>query len=140
MAEFVNAAEQTVTNGSNILYTGDVVKGTKCIQHRAGSGIVTLRGITNQCSARYLVIFGGNIALPTGDTVGTISVALTINGEQVGSSVMSVTPAAVNEYFNVSTSAYIDVPQGCCTSIAIQNISSGSILVNSANLIVTRVA
>lgn len=138
MAEFTSSAVQTVTAGNNILFTETPVSGTKCITHRSGSGIVTLRGITNQCKARYKVTFSGNVAAVT--TAVAISLALSIAGEPLPAATMTVTPAAVGEYFNVFTSAFIDVPQGCCSSVSVENISTQSVTVQGANLLVERVA
>ena len=102
MAEYTAAAAQTVANGNNVLFTATPVCATRCIVHREGSGIVTLRGITNgQCRARFRVNFGGNIAIPTGGTAGAISVALAIAGEVLPASTAIVTPAAAAQYQNV---------------------------------------
>ncbi len=138
MAEFTNISEQTVTSGSNVLFSATPVCSGKCIVHRTGSGLVTLRGLTNQANARFLIMFGGNIAAVT--TAGAISLGITINGEVVGSSSMISTPSAVSEYNNVSSSIYVTVPQGCCVTIGVENSSNQSVLVENANLIVTRVA
>ena len=73
MAEFTNVAAQTVAANGNVVFSNTAVKGSNCIQHREGSGIITLRGLTNQCKARFFVDFSGNIAIPTGGTVGAIS-------------------------------------------------------------------
>jgi len=108
--------------------------------HREGSGIVILRACTNQCRARFKVSFGANIAVPTGETVGPISLALAINGESVPTSSMIETPAAVEEFSNVYSSLFIDVPNGCCTQISVENISTIPVTVQNANLIVERVA
>ena len=70
MAEFTNVAAQTVAANGNVVFSNTAVKGSNCIQHREGSGIITLRGLTNQCKARFFVDFSGNIAIPTGGTVG----------------------------------------------------------------------
>jgi cysteine synthase len=86
------------------------------------------------------VTFGGNIAVPTGGTVEAISVALALNGEALGSSTMIVTPAAVEEYFNVFGAMFVDVPKDCCLTASIQNTSTQAILVQNANLIIERVA
>lgn len=81
MAEYSYAALQTVEAGQNVLFNETPVAPSRCIAHRDGSGIVTLRGLTNcQCRARFRVSFGANIAIPTGGTVGAISVALAIAG------------------------------------------------------------
>lgn len=99
MAEYTAAAAQTVANGNNVLFTATPVCATRCIVHREGSGIVTLRGITNgQCRARFRVNFGGNIAIPTGGTAGAISIALAIAGEALPASTAIVTPAAAAQY------------------------------------------
>ena len=99
--EIIANAAQTVPANQNVLFTNTVTCGNCSIVHRDGSGLITLRGITNQCRARYKVTFGGNIAIPTGGTVESISLALSINGEAIPSTTMIVTPAAVEEYFNV---------------------------------------
>ena len=138
MAEYTNASTALVAAGQNLPLTEKPICGSPCIVHR--EGIVTLRGLTNQCRARYFVDFAGNIAIPTGGTVEAISVALTINGETLNSAVAIVTPAAVENYFNVSVSAFVDVPRGCCVTVALKNISAQAIDVANANLIVTRQA
>ena len=102
--------------------------------------MVTLRGLTNQCNARFLVSFSGNIAIPTGGTVEEISLAIAIEGEPLQSTRMRVTPAAVDQYGNISAQAYVDVPRGCCATVAVENTSGQSINVQNANLIVTREA
>ena len=142
MAEYTAIAEQTVAANQNILLTETPVCGNApCIVHREGSGLVTLRGITKgQCRARFKVTFGGNIAIPTGGTVEAISVAIAINGEAVNSTTMIVTPAAVEEYFNVFGVIFIDIPINCCSQISVKNTSTQSILVQNANVIVERVA
>ena len=109
MAEYVAVASQEVAANENVVFTNTAVKGSNCIQHREGSGIVTLRGITNQCRARYFVDFSANIAVPTGGTAGEISLAIAISGEPVLSSRMISTPAAVAQFNNVSTGIYVVV-------------------------------
>lgn len=139
--EITANAIQLVEQGQNILFTETAVKSCKpCVKHREGAGVVTLRGLTNQCNARFLVNFSGNIAIPTGGAVGEISLAIAIEGEPLQSTRMRVTPAAVDQYFNVSSQAYVDVPRGCCASVAVENTSGQAINVQNANLIVTREA
>jgi len=110
MAEFTGIALQTVDAGQNVVLTETPVCGSNCIQHREGSGIVKLRGLTNNCKARFLL----------------------------QSTRMIVTPAAVENFFNVSAQAYIDVPRGCCATVAVENTSTQSIQVQNANLIAVR--
>lgn len=114
MAEFTGIAIQTVAQGEDVAFTETPVCATKCIVHRQGSGIVKLRGLTNQCRARFLVSYSGNIQIPTGGTVEAISLAIAIDGEPLQSTRMIVTPAAVENFFNVSAQAYVDVPRGFC--------------------------
>ena len=138
--ELIANAVQTVESNQNVLFTDTVVCGSASMIHRAGSGLVTLRGITSQCRARFKVSFGGNIAIPTGGTVAPISIAIAIDGEPVAATTMIITPAAVEEYSNVFSSVFIDVPRTCCETVSVQNVSGAAILVQNANLIVERVA
>ena len=138
--EIIANALQTVEINQNVLFTDDVACGNCSIIHRDGSGLVTLRGVTNQCRARFKVTFGGNIALPTGGTVGPISLAITLDGEPIPSTTMTVTPAAVEQFNNVFSAIFVDVPRGCCLTIGVRNISTGAVDVQNANLIVERVA
>ena len=140
MAEYLAVSAQEVAVNENVIFTNTAVQGNNCIKHREGSGIVTLRGITNQCRARYFVDFSANIAVPTGGTAGAISLAIAISGEPVLSSQMISAPAAVGQYNNVSSGIYVDVPAGCCANIAVKNTSAQSINVANANLVVTREA
>lgn len=140
MAEFTGIALQSVLTNQNVLFTETPVCSNNCnIIHREGSGIVTLKGNTNQCRALYKVSFGGNIAVPTGGTAGAISVAIALEGEALASATATVTPAAVEEFFNVYTSVFVAVPKGCCVTVAVENISTQTISVQNANLIVERV-
>ena len=138
--EIIANAIQTVNSGSNVQFTETPVPGNCSILHREGSGMTTLRGLTRQCRARYRIFFNGNIAIPTGGTPGAISLAIAVNGESVGSATMIATPAAVNEYFNISSSIYVDVPAGCCSQVSIQNNGLVPLNIQNTNLIVERVA
>ena len=136
--EITAIALQTVEAGQDVAFTETAVSGTNCIVHRQGSGIIKLRGITNQCRARYLVGYSGNIQIPTGGTVDAISLAIAVDGEPLLSTRMIVTPAAVQNLFNVSAQAYVDVDRGCCSTVAVQNTSTQAIEVQNSNLIATR--
>ena len=138
MAEFVNVPIQLVDEDENVTFNATAVRGCKCIDHREGSGIVTLRGLTDCCFARYRVSFGGNIAVPTGGTVGPIELAISVRGEPLGSATAIVTPAAVEEYNNVYMSVLVDVPRGCCVDVGVENTSDQPINVQNANLIIDK--
>ena len=85
--------------------------------------------------------FGGNISIPTGGTVGPISIAISLDGEALGSATATVTPAAVENFFNVFTAVFVEVPRGCCVTVGIKNVSTPAqtIEVENANIIVERV-
>ncbi len=141
MAEYTAIALQEVEAGQNIIFTETPVRCNRgYVLHRDGSGIFTLRGITNQCTARYKVSFGANIAVPADGTVGEISVAIALEGEPLASATAIVRPAAVEEFFNVFTAVFVEVPRGCCLTVAVENTSEDAINVQNANLIVERVA
>lgn len=140
MAEYTAVQLQTVEDGANVLFFETPIgNGRNNVTHRQGSGVFRLRGITNQCKARYRVSFGGNIAIPAGGTVGEISIALAIDGEALASATAIVTPAAVEDFFNVFVSVFVEVPRGCCLTVAVENTSDQAIDVQNANLIIERV-
>lgn len=138
--EIIANALQTVPANQNVYFTDTITCGSMSISHRDDSGLVVLRGNTNQCRARFKVSFGGNIGLPADGTVGPISLAIAIDGEAVRATTMTVTPAAVEEFFNVFSAVFIDVPRGCCVTVSVRNISEVPVDVVNANLIVERVA
>ena len=138
--EITANALQTVAPNGVVVFTSTAVSGNPSTLHREGSGLVSLRGLTNQCRARFYVSFGANIALPADGTVGPISLAIAVNGEPIGTSTMRATPAAVEEFHNVSSSLFIDVAQGCCAQISVENVTTDDVDVQNANLIVVRVA
>lgn len=141
MPELTNANVQTVAAGQNVLFTEMPIRCSRgFVMHREGSGNVTLRGVTNQCRARYRVSFGANIAVPTDATTGPISVAIAIDGEPMNSATATVTPAAADNYFNVYVSVFIEVPRGCCMTVSVENISTQAINVANPNMIVERTA
>lgn len=140
MAEFSNSSIALVPAGQNVPLTETAVNSKPCIVHRAGAGLVTLRGLTNQCRALYKISYGGNIAIPTGGTVGAITAALAVNGEALNSATATVTPAAVENYFNVYVSAQVSVPKGCCVTVAMKNTSAQAVNFANSNLTVERIA
>lgn len=140
MAEYTNSGIVTVAAGQNVPLTETAVAGKGCIVHREGAGIVTLRGITNQCKARYKVSFGANIAIPAGGTVEAITAALAINGEPLTSATATITPAAAGNFFNIFVAAFIEVPRGCCVTVAAENTSTQAILFDNSNFIAERVS
>ena len=131
---------QTVNENQNVLFTDTVICGSCSMMHRDGSGLITVKGITDQCRARFKVTFGGNIAIPADGTVEAISLAISLDGEAIGTTTMIVTPAAVEEFWNVFSAIFIEIPRGCCASVGVRNISTQPIDVQNANLIVERVA
>ena len=141
-AEYSMSALQTITADNNILFTnGNRACNRGYITHRTDSGIFRLKGATNGSKAIYRVSFTGNIAISTGGTVGAISIALQEDGETVNNAVATVTPAAVENFFNVSVDTFITIPCSCCVTVSVKNISTDtSIDVQNANIIFSRVA
>lgn len=142
-----NAAQTVAANGSVIFTESPVPCGCGRIYHRDESGIFRLASpsVIGNCRTRsccgkmpfadYLVSFSGNIAIPTGGTVEAISIALAIDGEIDPSSTMIFTPAAVEDFGNVSTQIVISVPWICrCASTSVRNTSTQAITVQNANI------
>lgn len=152
--EFTNNPVQVVQPNQPVLLNTSIGCNKGYVFHRNGSGIVTLRGVTNNCFARYQVTFNGNIAIPNGGTVAPISVALALDGEPILTSKAIFTPAAAadatdtdNNYGNVTSTAIITVPKGCCPIVSVENTSeiptggtAPAINVKNANLTVERIA
>lgn len=147
MAEYLANAVQEVSLNSPAVFTASIPCRKGYIYHEDETGIFILRGITNQCFATYQVTFNGNIAIPTGGTVTPIAVALTVNGEPRVTSRAIITPAAVEEYGNVTSTAIIRVPRGCCFSLSVEAVPASTettpapvIELQNANLVISRVA
>lgn len=138
--EIIANALQTVNANQNVYFTDTVICGNAGITHRDDSGLVTIRGLTNQCRARYKVSFGGNIAIPAGGTPGPISLAIAVDGEPIRSTTMIETPTAAEAFSNVFSAIFISVPRGCCMTVSVENTSTVPVDVQNANLIVERVA
>lgn len=140
MAKFTAIALQEVASGQNVQFTDDAISGGAGIIHRQGAGLVTLRGLTNQRRARYRVSFTGNVQIPEGGAVAPISIALSINGEPLTGTQAIVTPAAAEQLWQVVLLGHIDVPRGCCLSVAVRNAGGYPIEVQDSSLIVERIA
>lgn len=151
MAEFTYNPIQLVQPNQPIILNTSIACNRGYVLHRNESGIVTLRGIVNNpnaCFARYQVTFNGNIAVPDGTTASPISVAIALDGEPILTSRAIVTPAAADNYFNVTSTAIITVPRCCCFNVSVENTSeqaspttpASAINVQNANLTVTRIA
>lgn len=91
--------------------------------HQNGTGIFVLRGITNNCFARYEVEFTGNISIPDSGELTSIATAIVVSGEERIGSRAIYTPAAVDEYGNVTSRAVIDVPRGCCFTVSVEYVN-----------------
>lgn len=139
MAEYSNVATQTVAENQNVLFTSATSPCNKgFVIHRDGSGQFTIRACTQNCRAKYRVDFYGNLAIPTGGTAGAISVAIAVNGEPDLSTQAIVTPAATEEFFNVSMGTDLWIPKGCCVQVSVKNTSDQPIDVANANITINR--
>lgn len=124
MAEYLTRdATETVALNSAVPFVDSIPCRKGYIYHSSGSGIFVLRGITNNCFARYSVEFTGNIAIPEGGAVTPIATAIVVSGESREGSRSISTPAAVDEYGNVTSRATIDVPRGCCFTVAVEYVN-----------------
>ena len=147
MSEYLNNDIQLIQPGAPIPLRTSIGCPNGYVYHRPESGILILRGKTSNCFARYSVEFTGNIAIPTGGAVGAIAIALAVDGEPIPTSRAIVTPAAVDEYFNVTSTAIITVPRGCCVNVSVENVSEATgttpapaINVQNSNLSISRIA
>lgn len=149
MAEFLANAVQNISLNQPAIFTASIPCNRGFVYHEDETGNFILRGCTPNCFARYQVTFNGNIAIPTGGAVTPIAVALTVNGEPRLTSRAIYTPAAVDTYGNVTSTAIITVPKGCCFNLAVRYVAADEdpattptpvIEMQNANLVISRVA
>lgn len=150
MAEYLANAEQLVSLNAPLLFTASIPCTKGYIYHEDETGIFILRGCTNNCFARYQVTFNGNIAIPEGGAVSPIAVSLTVNGEPRLTSRAIFTPTAAEDYGNVTSTAIITVPRGCCFTVSVRYVDATvddtateptpTIEVQNANIVIDRIA
>ena len=131
---------QTVEANEAVAYTTALSSGSQSILWRAGSAIITLRGIGPQLRSRFRITYHANVALSSGAEVAPIEVAIRVSGEALAPSRAVSTPAAVSEFNNVSATTLIDVPAGCCVQVSLANIGTSSTDFENVDVIVERVA
>lgn len=147
--EFLWNDVQDVSLNAPVLFRASIPCTKGYVYHEDETGNFILRGkVNNQCNAyaHYQVTFNGNISIPTGGTVAPIALALTVNGEPRLTSRAIFTPSAVEEYGNVTSTAIIKVPKGCCFSLGIDSVPASTtetpvqtIEVQNANLTIARI-
>ena len=149
-AEYLANAVQEVSLNAPINFTASIPCTKGYVYHEDETGIFILRGVTNQCFATYRVTYNGNIALPLEATeVVPIAIALTLNGEPRPTSRAIFTTAAVDEYGNVTSTAIVKVPRGCCFPLSVESVPATAdptvtpapiIEVQNSNLVIDRIA
>ena len=150
MAEYVANAVQNVALNNAITLDASIPCNKGYVLHEDGTGNFYLRGCTPNCFARYQVIFNGNIAIPTGGEVTPIAIAISVDGETRQVSTADYTPAAVDTYGNVTSTAIVTVPRGNSRTVSVRYVDATvddaattptpSIEVKNANLVITRIA
>ena len=150
MAEYLANVVQNVALNGPILFTASIPCTKGYVYHEDETGIFILRGCTNNCFARYQVTYNGNIAVPEDGELTPIAVAITVNGEPRLTSRAIFTPQATDEYGNVTSTAIITVPKGCCFTVSVRYIDATTddpateptplIEVQNSNLVINRIA
>lgn len=150
MAEYLGIAQQSVALNAPVIFTASIPCSSGCIYHEDETGIFTLRGKTNNCFARYQLTYNGNISVPETGELTPIGIAIAVNGEARPSSLAVFTPQAVDELGNVTSTAIVTVPCGCCFSASVRYVDAttadpaveptGVINVSNSNLVITRIA
>lgn len=149
MAEYLANAVQLISLNQPAIFTASIPCPRGNVYHEDETGIFILRGNTQNCFARYQVTFNGNVAIPTGGAVTPIAVALAVNGEPRQTSRAIFTPAAVDTYGNVTSTAIVTVPRGCCFTLSLRYVAADEdpattptpvIQLQNANLTIARIA
>lgn len=153
MAEYLANAIQNVGLNNPIIFTASIPCTKGYVYHEDETGIFILRGIVNNpssCFARYQVTLNANVAIPTGGDLTAVALALIVNGEQRPTSKSIFTPQAVDEFGNLTSTAIITIPKGCCFTVAAEYVDATTddpatdptaiIEVQNANLVISRIA
>ena len=150
MAEYISVETQDVALNNPILFTASIPCNKGYVYHENGTGNFTLRGVTNNCFARYQLNFQANAAIPEGGAVTAIGVAIAVNGETRPSSLSIYTPQAVDEFGVVNCVAIVTVPKGCCFSVSVRYVDATAndpavtptptIEIQNSNLTISRIA
>ena len=149
MAEYAYNAVQLVALNQPLIFDASIPCNRRLVFHDDETGNFILRGETPNCFARYQVTFNGNIAIPTGGAVTPIAVAIAVNGDARPTSRAIFVPAAVDTYGNVTSTAIITVPRGCCFNVSVRYVAADEdpattptpvIEAQNSNLVITRVA
>lgn len=150
MAEYLANAVQNVLLNAPVVFTASIPCNRGYVYHEDETGIFILRGITNNCFARYQITFNGNIAIPEGGAISPIAVSISVNGEERPTSKAIYTPTVVDAYGNVTSTAIVTVPKGCCFTVAIRYVDATTddaattptplIEVVNANVVINRIA
>lgn len=150
-AEYFAVTPQNVALNQPAVFTASIPCNRGNIFFENGTGVFTLNGRVcgSNSFARYQVTFNGNLSIPEGGTAGPIAVALSVNGETRQSSVAIVTPAAVEQAFNATSTAIITVPRCCCVNVSLRHVAASSdptvtpapvITISNGNLTIDRIA
>lgn len=127
MAEYLTRDQvESVALNAPIPFIDSIPCNRGYVYHQSGTGIFVLRGVVNNpscCFARYEVQFTGNISIPEGGAITPIATAIVVSGEERIGSRSIFTPAAVDEYGNVTSRATIDVPRGCCFTVSVEYVN-----------------
>jgi hypothetical protein len=149
-AEYLANAVQEISLNAPAIFTASIPCTKGYVYHEDETGIFILRGITcGQCFATYQVTFNGNVAIPEGGTVTPIAIALAVSGEPRLTSRAIFTPQAAEEWGNLTSTAIIKVPRGCCFSLSVDSVPASTdptvtpapvIEMQNANLVINRIA
>ena len=149
MAEYSYNAVQLVSLNQPLIFNASIPCNRGCVWHDDETGNFILKGVTPNCFARYQINYGGNIAVPEGGTVTPIAVAISVNGDTRPTSRAIFTPAAVDTYGNVTSTAIITVPRGCCFNVSVRYVAADEdpatvptpvIEAQNSNLTIVRIA
>ena len=149
MAEYAYNAVQNVSLNQPLIFDASIPCNRGYVYHDDETGNFILRGCTPNCFARFQITYNGNIAVPTGGTAGPIALAIAVNGDTRPTSRAIFVPAAVETYGNVTSTALITVPKGCCFNVSVRYVAADedpattptpAIAVQNSNLVINRVA
>ena len=144
--EFIAIPNQIVQPNAPVLFESEVNRGY--VYHLDGSGQITLAspslmGVRYSCACKpmpladWLVEFQDNVQMPTGGTVGEISLSIVDDGDIDAGGIMLTTPTAIEIPENVGAAIVASIPWICrCKSVSVRNTGTEAIQIVNGGLII----
>lgn len=130
MPLYTSNATQLVGSGDNVTFDNAPCHSLFAYHRRGGGSVLIFRpGV-------YQVTFSANVTDTSATADTSVSFAVTENGNSISSATSVVTVGSDAEIENLHAKTLVAVPRGASVSVGARNLSTDSITVTNASLIV----